>query len=556
VLGAIAVAAAIQQYAQQRLTTLAIMRTLGARSGQIAGVFFLQIGWMIAAAIAVAVPLAIAIRMSILSLAGNYLTLPSSAGIAQGFDYLAVIGSMGAGLASLAPALARPAHYLLHFRPAMVLRSDAESGTLAFPIVRTASGWISAGIACIAFGALAARMFQSWNSAILMVAALVITALLASLLGTAAISLAKTRLPRRLRGAPLLRCGLTSMHRESNRSRTIVGTLAVAFTVMVATFEAGGAAARAAAEVVSYDRNSLYVAGFKETARGKMRAFLEAQPGVESVNILSQARLNVRDADGPVPGMPHFAVCDPAPQGGGIGPPKLVMADDIARHIGANIGSRFDLDTGTRIIHATLTEIRKLTPSERIWSTIELDCSGIEESSLFHYAAARTRPGATSVVRREILNAYPTLAVITPEELDQMIIRTSHDAMLLLRVVIWCAIGSGLCVLVAMVSASQAARLHEIGVLSSLGARPRTIFMIYTIEFAALGILAGTIAALLACGFASVVLSIIFQTMEWVIEWKAVAITILGSTILTITGGWLPVYGLLRRRPMDVLRAG
>lgn len=108
--------------------------------------------------------------------------------------------------------------------------------------------------------------------------------------------------------------------------------------------------------------------------------------------------------------------------------------------------------------------------------------------------------------------------MITPDDIANTR-AVSDDAMTLVRVAAWYAIGAGLSILIALVAASRATRLHEIGIFTALGARRKTLLKIYTVEFAALGIVSGIIAAL-----------------------------------LTIAAGWLPAYGLLHQRPLEVLR--
>jgi putative ABC transport system permease protein len=144
--------------------------------------------------------------------------------------------------------------------------------------------------------------------------------------------------------------------------------------------------------------------------------------------------------------------------------------------------------------------------------------------------------------------------VLTAEDLSETVSATARDAMKLARIVTWYALGAGLCVLIAAISASQASRLQEIGILSAVGARPRVIRAIYTIEFAAIGAVSGIIAALLACGFASVVTSIIAGHLDLALDWKASLAAISAAIVLTVAGGWLPVYDLLKRRPLEALR--
>jgi putative ABC transport system permease protein len=126
--------------------------------------------------------------------------------------------------------------------------------------------------------------------------------------------------------------------------------------------------------------------------------------------------------------------------------------------------------------------------------------------------------------------------------------------MTLLRIVSWYLIGAGLAMLIAVVAASRATRLREIGIFSALGARRKTLLKIYTAEFVALGTLAGLIANLISWGFTVVLLAIVFQRFQTALEWSAIAGGLVMAAVLTLTAGWLPAYNLLRSKPMEVLR--
>jgi ABC-type antimicrobial peptide transport system permease subunit len=74
------------------------------------------------------------------------------------------------------------------------------------------------------------------------------------------------------------------------------------------------------------------------------------------------------------------------------------------------------------------------------------------------------------------------------------------------------------------------------------------------VEFACIGLLAGVIASLLTWGFTSVVLSVVLQHPESAAAGKTITVAVVISVALTVGAGWLPSWGLLQRRPMEVLR--
>ena len=284
------------------------------------------------------------------------------------------------------------------------------------------------------------------------------------------------------------------------------------------------------------------------------------QPGVKAVHLITQTRLRLQGVnpdDARAFSFNYLVACE-SPQFF-TGPPaqqlpRSVMATESARKLGIHVGSQIHLESSNRIIQSEVVEVRKLTPAEKVWSTLHLDCSGLEEASLFHQAAVEISPESIRAVRLALMAEYPTFALITNADIVETVQAVSHDVVMLVRIVAWLATGAGLCILLAIIAASRAARLREIGILMALGARRSWLIKMYSVEFAALGLLAGAIAAILSASFATLVLSITFDELHMAREWKPAAAAIAISAVLTCAAGWLPTWALLRKKPWNVLR--
>ena len=134
-LGALGAAIALRQHAEHLMPTFAIMKMLGARSPRLAAIFGIQVALMIAAAIAIGVPLAFGLRVSLISLARHYLVLPpadqwTSSGILEG---------VAATLIALLPVLIQPALWISRVRPAILLRRAMSGAAAELPATRVAT---------------------------------------------------------------------------------------------------------------------------------------------------------------------------------------------------------------------------------------------------------------------------------------------------------------------------------------------------------------------------------------------------------------------------------
>jgi putative ABC transport system permease protein len=550
-LGATGVATAVRLNLEQRIESLAIMRINGARTSQMASLFLFETAAMLGAGLTLGVPLGWAIKASLLSLGGRYAVLPGAAS----WDQPAIFESAIAALAIMALMLAGPADELRRLRPLAVLRRDAPEVRSPRAHARNPpgqdAGWVfiaAVGIALAAVAGIAYRMIETWKPAVFLIVTLALSACLAWAIGAVAIRCVRSATSF-CRGAPVLKHALIGFSRSGSRSSIMIVCIALAVMVIAATFESGAAVMLTVSAALPYRDANLIVADFDESHRQAVRAFLEPLPGVESVEMVTETWLRVARVNGvPVEDSRYVARCAAAPMAG------VVIADQLASRLGAGVGSDLEFETRDGSWHASVTAIHHPRPEERFWFAFLADCRQLPQSSLIDLAAVRVRPDRISAVRRAVNTHFPTLAAITSDEIETTIRGVTQDAMTVLRVVTWsAAAGVGL-ILVTIVAASRAARLREIAILAALGATRRTIFKIYSLEFAALGVVSGAIGALLACGFTSVILSVLFHHVEVAVSWRTLASAMFVSSLLTLVAGWLPTYRLLDRKPMAVLR--
>ncbi|HTX39949.1 MAG TPA: FtsX-like permease family protein [Bryobacteraceae bacterium] len=543
-LGAVGMAVAARQHVQERAYTLAVMKMIGGRNRQLCSIFLLQIGWLAAIAFLLGLPLGWAARATVLSLAAKYVTLPP-AGL---WNWAAVRDTAAAGLVALVPALAGTALAVSRLKPAILLRKDFEAAPIPHSRAPMTLAWLGV---CAVFAAVATPLLESWNLTAILIGSLAIGLLLAYAWVHALMAGARRFTQSRVfRNAPLLRHGIANLCRPGNRGQAFMLAMAFGLMGMMATFQMNRGVSQAVMEAVPFDHPDLVVLETEAGLHPLVRAFLEQQPGVERVQVSAQAwgRLVNRD------GVRIASRVGCGAEKSAKGEAQATVAEDVARRFGLRVGSRLELDARDRKIPAVVSEVRRMTLIEEVWNSVRMDCSAVDPASLFYRFAARIRPDRVAAVRRAFVSNFPALPVFAADDLSDIVGQMSHDAVFLGRLVEWYALASNLAVLVAIVAASRGARLHEMAVLSALGARGGAVIKLYTIEFAAMGILAGAIGCVLGCGFTAVMVSAVLRGVHWTVEWRSLVAAILVVAGLSIGAGWLPLYGLLRRKPMEVLR--
>jgi putative ABC transport system permease protein len=540
-LGALGVAVSVRELAEQSLPTLAVMKMLGAQRKQAAAVFFFETGIMAAAALGVGITLGLLVEGSVLSMAGRYLVLPQTRLAAIG----SIAGTASAALIGMAPVLVQPMFLIGQLRPAGVLRRYVETlqGSRGIPL--------AVGLSFCTFAGLAYELTRSWTSAALMSIALAL-----GVFAAAAVTMFSLRgfrlwtLAKCSRRTPILRHGIGALSRPGNRSLILIVCLSMALAAVVTTYETSGVVVTAIFDILPYQSNSLYIARFKDAHLDDLRAFLQRQTGVERVEMITQARLDLRRVDDSESfDLPILVVCD-----AGLPASHAILGDDMARQFRARVGSRLIFEARDETMQATVSAIRKLSPEERVWANVKLDCSSLDRRILFHQAVVRIAPGSIAAVRRAVAVEYPTFAVITPDDVSSTVEAVSRDAMALVRLVALFAMGAGLALLVAIIATSRTARLREIGILNAIGARRSVLLKLYTIEFAAIGAVSAAIASVLTCGLTIVALSLILHRVDFAIAWKPIGCSAVLFVALAIAAGWLPTLRLLSLKPMDILR--
>lgn len=546
-LGALGVAATVRLDLEHRMETLAIMRLTGARTSQMVSLFIFETAVLLASGLALGIPLGWGMSLALFSLAGNYLVLPGS----LIWDSATILQSAIAAAAMMAPLLAGPMNAVWRLRPLALLRRDAPELRAPLRLARPLlAGTIA--VACASAGAIAYRMIQAWKPALFLTGAMAATAGLAWALGALALRGARASISSH-RCAPTVKHALTGLYRYGNRSLIVIVCLALGVMAITGTFEGGSAVVKTVAHALPYPSANLLIADFDEPHRAAVNQFLETQPGVESVQMMTQVWLRLAKVNGEsVAGAAYLSRCaaDPAEAAGD----SVAIEDDLAFRIGARPGSSLDFETREGTFQGIVGAIRHPSPEERFWLTFMVDCRGMPQSSLIEAAAVRVQDHRLEALVHAVNAQFPTLAAITTGDISSTIEGVMGDAVTLVRIITWSAAAGGLLILIAIVAASRAVRSREIGVLSALGATRRTMFKIYSLEFAATGAIAGVIGSLLACGFNSVILTALFYRPEVAIEWRAFAGAVLVSPLLTLGAGWLPLYRLLGQRPMQVLR--
>jgi putative ABC transport system permease protein len=155
-------------------------------------------------------------------------------------------------------------------------------------------------------------------------------------------------------------------------------------------------------------------------------------------------------------------------------------------------------------------------------------------------------------MERGFFAAYPTVTVINIADVLDRIESLVDQITLVVRVLAGFSILAGLMILASSIASTRFRRMQEAVVLKTLGATRMRIIRTFSVEFSVLGLLAGAVGVV----FANLLTRILLHRLEadFVIQWGATAIALVGTSILATATGWLASYRILGLRPLEVLR--
>ncbi len=549
VLGALSIAFTVQQHLNARLDMFAIMKAIGAGGSLILAVFAVEIGLLLAAGFVGAAPIVWLVRKALLHVAGSYFVLPS----APEDSVRLIVYLVLAGAAAVSPALLQVAFQVRRLRPAILLRRG--TGEVIPQQNRYES--TAALLLLFTFAILSLLTFDTWKLALLLlgVAAAIVALVIAAARGL-------LRLLQRCGaqgwGPAQVRFALRSVSRPANRSAAVVSALALSLMIVAVTLVLQSTAAQAVLNALPLGQANLLI--LNAQGQENLGRFISSQTGVDTpVNIITLARLQLSSVNG-VPldtlgeevrggDVVNLVGCDPSQP-----PGQVAVAADVARLINARPGSRLEFSGRRGSLSVSVNRVSYLTGTDKFWRTFVVNCAALDGSEQFHQIAARIRPDRISAVEQALADAYPTVPVLTAAEVEATVDSVSKKTIGMIHAVAWYAIASAVAVMIAIVAASRAQRLREIAILCTLGARRRTMFVLLSLEFLAIGTVAGLLGVLAAWGLNAAVLIAFLHRAEASFPAAVIGGIILGSIVISLVAGWLPSWRLLREKPLAILR--
>jgi len=595
-LGGIGVASAIHVYVRQKITTVAVLRCLGATAWQSFAVYVVQ---------GVALGFFGAITGAALGVAIQFL-LPQLLKDVLPFDvqftiaWAAVVRGMGAGLVicvlfTLLPLLAvRRVSPLVAIRSAIIEKTGAGSDPWRIAIVI----FIIAAVVGFAVWQ-TTRLRDGLGFAGMLILGFAVLAGLAKGVTWAA----RKWFPRRL--PYVIRQGVANLYRPNNRTELLLVSLGLGTFLMLTLFltrttllkEIEFTSGGGRPNLLFFDIQDDQIEGLKRVSAEQGAPVLVHAPivtmkiaAIKGVKVEELVR-NVRRRDDPAPA-PEAETPESKGQArqrlpgwtlrreyrstfrgqlegterlvsgefvGRVLPGEAVvpisMEEGLLKEMNLKLGDEIEWDIQgvpmrSRITSVRAVEWRRLEPN----FFVVFPEGVLEGAPKFHVAAVRTSSAEHSArVQREAVQAFPTITAIDLTLVMQTVDSIFTKVAFVIQFMALFTVITGIIVLAGAVMTGRFQRVRETVLLRTLGATQSQLVRIQLVEYAILGVLAAFVGCLLSVAGNALLSKYIFRISPSV----PVFLVIVGGTavcLVTVITGFLSSRGITNHPPLEVLR--
>jgi len=581
IVGAIGVATAMHAHIQQRMDSIAIMKCLGARSSQLMRIYLIQTVSLGLVGGLIGVAFGIGIQRAFPQFIARYFQIEPSA------SWDLITAAQGIGIAIMATLLFTlpPLLAIRRIRPSLILRREMTETKVDWRTrLREGRPSILAGVAIIIGFAGIAMSFATgtpndiWKTGAYFAGALVVS--LAVLSGIAWLMLRGLKLASRRQLPTSIRHGIANLYRPGNHAGSVLVSLGIGvmFTLTVYLVQRG--------VIKDMSRNAppgmpnVFLIDISPKDRDAIVDLLKQQRGIEGApELIGTATAKLIDVDGrsienmnlrgwgrrfrtarPVTSaaaMPAYvdivrghwwsrqATYDAA---------QVCVADEVARVLGIGPGSTMRWTIAGKDVTTHVACIQNID-SIHLASRVEFifNVGALDGFPLIYYGSLRAQPSAVTALQEALYSRFPTVTVVNMADVLQTFQSVVDKIAQVVRFISMFAILAGAIILSSSVAGTRFRRMREVVILKTLGATRWRVSRIFSVEFLILGAVAGTMGALLANGFANLLLKRMLDSPVSFPILPAV-LAIVATALIANAAGWMASFRILGQKPLEILR--
>ena len=225
----------------------------------------------------------------------------------------------------------------------------------------------------------------------------------------------------------------------------------------------------------------------------------------------------------------------------------------IAKTLGVELGDSLTFTVAGQSFTAPITSLRKLD-----WDSMQVNFFVIAPPAVLRdfptsHITAFNLAGARAGAIPALSQQFPNLTVVDLSSILAQALTVMEKVIQAVQVVFYFALAAGLLVLYAALMASHDERMHEAALMRALGASRAQVAAAHRVEFLAIGLAAGILAAIAASAIGMVLAIKVFQFPYTVNPW----VFVIGPVIALVCVGlnaWQGTRAAVRQPPIAALR--
>jgi putative ABC transport system permease protein len=585
VLGAVGVAMAMRAHLQQRLDTIAIMKSLGARSGQIIKIYVMQtlllglLGGVLGVALGVAVQLAFPVLLAKLINVDTEIHV----------QWRTVVTGLSAGVLTTLLFTLPPLLDIRGVRPILILRRAVEDSDDPFVSAiwkKITKNWAQIIAGALIIGGLAIIATTLSDSATvgkvfsvgLVLVLLVLLGASAAVLGGLKWFLNRTRLAL----PSAVRHGLANLYRPGNPSAALLAALGMGVMQIMTVYLVQQAVVTDLHISSAPNLPNVFLVDITNDEIDGIRTLMKGQSSVtvapELLPVVSSRVLAVDGtpaADLKLKNFPKRALqaislswFDSPPAGttvaqgkwwtaaenaDGANHPLVAVNQRMAERLGVHVGSTITFSAQDKQFVAKVAALTKVD-GQHAYSRAEfiLPKASLAGLPVVWYGGVHADPNHVGELQRAMYRAYPTVTVINVAQALETVRAVVIQITYVIQFLAAFSIFAGIIILASSIAGTRYRRIREVVVLKTLGATRSRIATVFSIEFAVLGLVAGVVGI----GFANLIARSLLNRLSatYHFHWGWNGLALLGTAGLTVMTGWMASHRILGQKPLEVLR--
>ncbi|WP_260705041.1 ABC transporter permease [Edaphobacter flagellatus] len=580
VLGAVGVAMAMRAHLEQRLDTIAIMKAVGASSGEIMRIYLIQTLLLGVLGAVLGIAVGTGVQVAFPYVLGKMLDVQTSVHL----QVRTILTGFAAGILTTLLFTLPPLLDIRSVRPVLIFRRAVEESADPFvtaffrKVIKNAAQILAIVLILAGLAVIATTLSDS--AIVGQVFSLGLVAVLLVLLGACALLLAGLRwfLARtRLSLPSAIRHGLANLYRPGNPSAALLAAVGMGVMQIMAVFLVQQAVVRELHISSAPNLPNVFLIDITPGEVDGVKMMLKRQSAVtaepELLPVVSSRIIALDGVPANQAKLKNFprrmlqsislTSFPAAPAGTTVTSGRWWKADETApvvaigqrqaERLGVKVGSKVTFAAQDSQITATVVALIK-NDGQHTYARAEfvMPPAVLKGLPVVWYGGVHVDPNRVGEVQRALYKSYPTITVINVAQALETVRSIVIQITYVIQFLAAFSVFAGIVILASAIAGTRYRRIREVVVLKALGATRMRIGTVFSVEFAVLGLVAGVVGV----GFANLIARTLLDrmTVPYQFHWSWTVAALLATSAITVFTGWAASFRVLGQKPLEVLR--